>query len=175
MKVLILGLIGILFVVCYDSILLFCSGSCGLLGLCFLCLGWCLCATCLLNINKILFNEEKKKVRICIDTVSLFIYNRICNIIRSRIFFTYNRICIDTKFEIQECLKYKSTVKYKGIWKGNNFILSYRNPRVVRICILYSMLSLDRSRILCYHLQVVSSLLSYPLIVALVLLKHQEF
>ena len=31
------------------------------------------------------------------------------------------------------------------------------------------------SCILCYHLQVVSSLLSYPLIVALVLLKHQEF
>jgi len=56
-----------------------------------------------------------------------------------------------------------------------SYLISYHNPRVVRICILYSMLSLDHNRYLCYHLHVVSSLLSYPLIVALILLKHQEF
>ena len=85
-------------VVCYDSV--------------------CLCAKRLLAINKILFNEKKKKkVRICTDTVQvfLFIIEFVTEFVQGFFLFFYNRICIDTKFEIQECLKYKSTVKCKGI------------------------------------------------------------
>ena len=59
--------------------------------------------------------KNKKRDRICTDAIQgfLFIIEFVQGFFFS--FFLNNRICIDTKFEIQKCLKYKSSAKYKGI------------------------------------------------------------
>ena len=57
--------------------------------------------------------KKKKGVRICTDAIQGFLF--IIEFVQGFFFFLNNRICIDTKFEMHKCLKYKSSVKYKGI------------------------------------------------------------